>query len=81
MCGDTHIPIDTCAGQKIPGETRSLQHLTYLWTFSEMTSKRKNGGYSVGTFVQKIAKTELIETLSIKLYSMVSGITEPAENF
>ena len=27
---------------------------------SAMTSKRKNGGYSVGTFLQKIAKTELI---------------------
>ena len=31
-----------------------------LWTFSAMTSKRKNGGYSVGTFVQKVAKIELI---------------------
>ena len=31
-----------------------------LWTFSIMTSKRKNGGYSVGTFAQKIVKTKLI---------------------
>ena len=27
---------------------------------SAMTSKCKNGGYGVGTFVQKIVKTELI---------------------
>ena len=37
-----------------------IQQAAGPWTFSAMTSKCKNGGYSMGTFVQKIVKTELI---------------------
>ena len=31
-----------------------------------MTSKRKNGSYSVGTFTQKIAKRNLFAKLKVK---------------
>ena len=37
----------------------------FQWTFSAMMSKHKNGGFSVGTFVQKIFKKET-DSLSLR---------------
>ena len=60
--GSTFLPLDPLI-HNYHASTSDLNILTLTnnqWTFSAMTSKRKNGGYSMGTFVQKIVKTELI---------------------
>ena len=38
----------------------------YKWTLSTMTSKSENGGYSWGTFVQKLFKQKKFTKVKVK---------------
>ena len=49
---DNRVSCDTCMAQ--------VTTVTGEWTFPAIALKRKNGDYSVKTFVQKVVKTELI---------------------
>ena len=60
LLSNTHFQIRNIRTIKIVQIISLRCSFLSLWTLSAMMSKHKNGSYGVGTFVQKIVKTELI---------------------